>query len=82
MSRLRLNIIYLSRCLLQTKPQNTALGVVYDEGRRCCMKGAADISGLEKISQQEMETILNDFDPIEVLAPYFLSFFSFFVMHQ
>ena len=36
------------------------------------MKGAANISCLEKISQQEMEAILSDFDPIEVMALYFL----------
>ena len=35
------------------------------------MKGAANISCLEKITEQEMEAILNDFDSIEVMAQYF-----------
>ena len=37
------------------------------------MKGAANISCLEKITEQEMEAILNDFDSIEVMAQYFHS---------
>jgi len=41
------------------------LGVIYDEGRKCSMKGFAGISGLEKITEEEFEEIMNDFDPIE-----------------
>ena len=40
-------------------------GVVYDEGRRCSMKGMAKLSGLEKITEEELEIIKADFDPIE-----------------
>ena len=29
------------------------------------MKGFTGVSGLEKISDQELENIMNDFDPIE-----------------
>merc|ERR1711953_563901 len=66
----------------ETKPQNISLGVVYDEGMRCCMKGASNIAYLEKISQEEMEAILTDFDPIEVPALYFLyDFYSLDFLH-
>ena len=41
------------------------LGVIFDEGRKCSMKGFAGISGLEKITKEEFEKIMNDFDPIE-----------------
>ena len=37
-------------------------GVVYAEGRKCSMKGMAGVSGLEKISAEEYEEIMNDFD--------------------
>ena len=40
------------------------------------MKGAAKISGLEKITEEDMEAILNDFDPIEVMAQYFYFYIS------
>ena len=40
-------------------------GVVYAEGRKCSMKGMAGVSGLEKISEEEYEQIMNDGDPIE-----------------
>jgi len=40
-------------------------GVVYAEGRKCSMKGMAGISGLEKITEEELKNIQNDFDPIE-----------------
>ena len=41
------------------------------------MKGASNIAYLEKISQEEMEAILSDFDPIEVPALCFLNDFYF-----
>jgi len=41
------------------------LGVVYAEGMKCSMKGMVGVSGLEKISEEEYEEIMNDFDPIE-----------------
>jgi len=41
------------------------LGVLFDEGRKCCMKGMAGVSGLHKINEEELEKILNDFDPVE-----------------
>jgi len=41
------------------------LGVIYDEGRKCSMKGFAGICGLEKITKDEYEEIMNDYDPIE-----------------
>ena len=40
-------------------------GVVFAEGRKCWMKGLAKLSGLEKITEAELEEIRNDFDPIE-----------------
>ena len=46
------------------------------------MKGASNIAYLEKISQEEMEAILTDFDPIEVPALYFLyDFYSLDFLH-
>ena len=42
------------------------------------MKGAAKISCLEKITEEEMEAILNDFDPIEVMAQYFSFYISIY----
>jgi len=41
------------------------LGVIFDEGRKCSIKGFAGIAGLEKITEEEVEKIMNDFDPIE-----------------
>jgi len=41
------------------------LGVVFDEGRQCSMKGIAGVSGLVKITEEDLERIRNDFDPIE-----------------
>ena len=41
------------------------LGIIYDEGRKCSMKGIAGVSGLEKVTEEEVEEILNDCDPIE-----------------
>ena len=40
-------------------------GIVYEEGRKCSMKGAGGVSDLIKISEEELEEIMNDFDPIE-----------------
>ena len=41
------------------------LGVIFDEGRKCSMKGFTGIAGLEKITAKEFEEIMNDFEPIE-----------------
>ena len=41
------------------------LGVIFEEGRKCSMKGFTGIAGLEKISEEEFDKIMNDFDPIE-----------------
>jgi len=41
------------------------LGVIFDEGRKCSMKGFTGIAGLEKITEKEFEEIMNDFEPIE-----------------
>ena len=41
------------------------LGVVFAEGRKCWMKGLAKLSGLEKITEAELEEIRNDFDPVD-----------------
>ena len=41
------------------------LGVVFDEGRQCSMKGMGVVSGLVKITEEDLERIMNDFDPIE-----------------
>ena len=41
------------------------LGVVFDEGRQCSMKGMGVVSGLVKITEDDLERIMNDFDPIE-----------------
>ena len=41
------------------------LGVIFDEGRKCSIKGFAGIAGLEKITEEVFEKIMNDFDPIE-----------------
>ena len=51
--------------MFQRKLEFRDLGVVYEEGRRCSMKGMARLSGLEKITEEELEIIRNDFDPIE-----------------
>ena len=55
------------------------IGILYDGGTRCVMKGLifsrdlilqtvssgyAGISGLEKITEEQLEVILNNFDPI------------------
>ena len=45
--------------------QFVSLGVLYDEGRQAAMKGLAGVSALRKIKEEELEEILNDFDPIE-----------------
>ena len=41
------------------------LGIIFDEGRQVSIKGGAGLSGLKKITEEELEEILNDFDPIE-----------------
>ena len=41
------------------------LGILYDMGRRCCMKGMAGVASLEKITEEQMEEIMNDCDPID-----------------
>ena len=65
----------------EDKPQLTDLGILYDQGRKCVMKGGYScqeifsnvkcqtgplgIATLEKISEDDLEAIENDFDPIE-----------------
>ena len=47
------------------KGQFVNLGVVFDGGRQVAMKGATGVASLSKITEEEMEEILNDCDPIE-----------------
>jgi len=47
------------------KMEFSDLGVVFDEGRKCSMKGMGVVSGLVKITEDDLERIMNDFDPIE-----------------
>ena len=47
------------------KMEFSDLGVVFDEGRQCSMKGMGVVSGLVKITEDDLERIMNDFDPIE-----------------
>ena len=42
-----------------------SLGVLYDGGRQAAMSGLAGVSALRKITEEELQQILNDFDPIE-----------------
>ena len=49
----------------QKKGQFANLGVVFDEGKQVAMKGATGLASLSKITEEEMEEILNDCDPIE-----------------
>ena len=45
--------------------------MIYDEGRKCSLKGFSGIAELEKITEEEFEKIMNDFDPIEAPSgPY------------
>jgi len=47
------------------KMEFSDLGVIFDGGRKCSMKGFTGIAGLEKITKEEFEEIMNDFEPIE-----------------
>jgi len=47
------------------KMEFSDLGVFYDEGRKCSMKGMAGVSGLVKITEDDLERIMNDFEPME-----------------
>jgi len=47
------------------KMEFSDLGVIYEEGRKCSMKGFTGIAGLEKITEEQFDKIMNDFDPIE-----------------
>ena len=47
------------------KGQFINLGIVFDEGRQVAMKGATGVATLRKITEEELEEILNDCDPIE-----------------
>ena len=49
----------------QKKGQFSSFGIVFDEGRQLAMEGLAGVSTLRKITETEMEEILNDCDPIE-----------------
>ena len=39
--------------------------IVYDGGRNAALKGTPVFASLEKITEEELEEIRNDFDPIE-----------------
>jgi len=43
----------------------SSMGVLYDEGRKCSMKGFTGFCSLEKINEEEFQQIMNDFDPLE-----------------
>ena len=45
--------------------QFATLGVIHEEGRRVTMKGQTGLGSLIKITEQELEELLNDWDPIE-----------------
>jgi len=45
--------------------QGIDLGIIYDEGRQVALKGMVGLADLKKITEEELEEILNDFDPIE-----------------
>ena len=45
--------------------QGIDLGIIYDEGRQVALKGMMGLADLKKITEEELEEILNDFDPIE-----------------
>ena len=47
------------------KGQFVNLGILYDEARQVAMKGTTGVATLRKITQEELEEILNDCDPIE-----------------
>ena len=47
------------------KGQFVNLGVLFDEGRQVAMKGPTGVATLRKITEVELEKILNDCDPIE-----------------
>merc|ERR1719427_995517 len=47
------------------KMEFSDLGVFYDGGRKCSMKGMAGVSGLVKITEDDLERIMNDFEPME-----------------
>ena len=47
------------------KGQFVNIGVLFDEGRQVAMKGATGVATLRKITEEELEEILNDCDPIE-----------------
>ena len=38
---------------------------MFEEGRKCSMKGMTGVSELVKITEDELERIMNDSDPIE-----------------
>ena len=47
------------------KGQFVNVGVLFDEGRQVAMKGPTGVATLRKITEVELEEILNDCDPIE-----------------
>ena len=49
----------------QKKGQFSSFGIVFDEGRQMAIKAFTGVSTLKKITEAEMEEILNDCDPIE-----------------
>ena len=49
----------------QKKVQFESLGVVFDEGRQVALKTFTGVSRWRKITEEDLEIILNDCDPIE-----------------
>ena len=49
----------------QKKGQFESLGIVFDEGRQVALKTFTGVSTWRKITEEDLEKILNDCDPIE-----------------
>ena len=49
----------------QKKVQFESLGIVFDEGRQVALKTFTGVSRWRKITEEDLEIILNDCDPIE-----------------
>ena len=47
------------------KSQFVNLGIIHDEGRQVAMTGGIGFHCLQKITEEELEELLNDCDPIE-----------------
>ena len=49
----------------QKTGQLVSLGIMFDEGRQVAIKAFTGVATLRKITREEVEKILNDWDPIE-----------------